>query len=229
MKTIVALHILHYEGVPLFLFNLRRKKDVLSYMLMLSNVPREMIIFITLWGYWVYMSLSMTQDSGNSKIFDFSVPDHATISNLRFISAGSHTHVVWNQDDPDKGIFLSSSDEAGLHFTEPKKIINTTGEVKDVQIIANGLYIVITIVETVSGSTYLRAATGIMRANLTHEFKPCEKVLVKEEIIDVYTVFTESASEDHVYVKMETTRADGKVAFKIERRTYSHCSRLSLV
>ena len=109
---------------------------------------------------------------------------------------------------------MSSGDEAGLRFTEPKKIINTTGEVKDVQIIANGLYIVITIVESLSGSTYIRAATGIMRADLTHEFKPCEKVLVVEEIIDVYTIFTESASEDHVYVKVETTRLTEKLPLK---------------
>lgn len=188
-----------------------------------------MIIFITLPVYWVYMSQSITQDSGNSKIFDFSIQDSATISNLKFISTGSRIHAVWYQEDPDKGIYLSSCDETRLQFTEPKKIINTTGEVKDVQIIANGLYIVITIVESVSGSTYIRAATGIMRANMTHEFKPCEKVLVEEEIVNVYTVFTENASEDHVFVKMETTKDDGRVAFKIDKRTYSHCSRLSLV
>ena len=45
-----------------------------------------MIMFITLSGYWVYMSLSMTQGSGDSKTFDFSIPDSANISNLKFIS-----------------------------------------------------------------------------------------------------------------------------------------------
>ena len=51
---------------------------------MLSKESVEMIIFNTLSGYWVYMTLSMTQDSGNSKIFDFSISDSATISNLKF-------------------------------------------------------------------------------------------------------------------------------------------------
>jgi len=177
---------------------------------------------------WLEKYVRMSQTGGNINGFDFTVVDPANASNLKFASTESYVHAVWNQDDPDKGIFLSSSDDARAHFTMPKKIIQTTGVVKDVQIIAKEQHIVITIVEDVSGSTYIRAATGIIRKDMSIEFKPCEKVLVEGDLINVYTVFTETASEDHIFVR-KTTGTDKMFGPRIDETTQTHCSRLILV
>jgi hypothetical protein len=165
---------------------------------------------------------------GTSYEFEFCLPNISNISNLRFRSTEKYIHLVWNQENADKGIYLSSSSDSGKSFTPPKKVIETQGEVKDVQIIARDEDIVITIIENVSSRDYLRAATGMIKNDLTHTFKPCEKVEINGEIINVYTTFTEDASEDHVYLKIEVIERDGRVCIKIRKEVYIHCSRFSL-
>lgn len=146
-------------------------------------------------------------------------PDTTKASKLKFNSTEKYVHVVWNQGSDDKGIYLASSSDSGKNFTQPKRIIETQGEVKDIQIIAKDDDIVITIIESVSGRDYLRAATGIIGTSMTYQFKPCEKMDLDGEVINFYTTFTQDASEDHVYIN----RHPG-----IDEWTQIHCSRLRL-
>jgi hypothetical protein len=159
--------------------------------------------------------------------FEFCIPDAADTSNLKFLSTQRYVHAVWYQKNENPGIYLSSNLAPGSDFSNPERIIETNGEVKDIQIIAKDNDFVITIIENVSGSTYVRAATGIVKDNLSHQFKPCEKVEVEGDIINAYTIFTETASEDHIFVRVEIVRRDGLICFKIDEVVFIHCTRLS--
>jgi hypothetical protein len=164
---------------------------------------------------------------GATDIRTINLPYITKASNLKFNSTEKYVHAVWNQESADKGIYLASSSDSGKNFTQPKKIIETQGEVKDVQIIAKDEDIVITIRESVSGRDYLRAATGIISNDMRYEFKPCERMELDGEVINFYTTFTDDASEDHVYVKKEVTDKN-KRGPGIDEWTQIHCSRLRL-
>jgi hypothetical protein len=162
--------------------------------------------------------------------FRFPVSPDADISNLYLCTTARYTHAVWNQKNPEKGIYLSYSNDSGKTFTTPRKIISTNGEVRDLQVIGRNEDIVITLIENVEGFDWVRAATGLICDDMTCKFKPCEKVQVEGELINAYTFFTEEASADHIYFKKKEEKRSGPAnSFEIYRREVRHCTRLNLV
>ena len=166
--------------------------------------------------------------------FEFCLPDMSNRTHLKFRTTRQYIHAVWSQENKDqenkdkKGIYLSSSSNDGKNFTAPEKIIDTEGDVKETQIIAKDDYFVVTVLENISGSLKLRAATGLVNSDMTYRIKPCEKVDIDGEIINAYTVFTDAESVDHIYVIIEIIERDGKICFKLKRVEQIHCSRLAL-
>jgi hypothetical protein len=168
----------------------------------------------------------MAQESGE---FEFCLPEMSNRATLKFRTTQQYIHAVWSQEGKDKkGIYLSSSSDQGKNFTAPKKIIDTEGDVKETQIIAKDDYFVVTVLENVTGSLKLRAVTGIVNSDMTYQIKPCERVDIDGEIINAYTVFTEDASVDHIYVILEIIERDGRICFSLKRIEQIHCSRLVL-
>ena len=112
---------------------------------------------------------------------------------------------AWNKkENPDKGIFLSSSKDDGQNFSTPKHILNIEGETRDIRMIAKDDFIVLTILEAKNNDLVLRAVTvHIDETTLMYNFKPCEQVEIQNELkgklINTYTEFTEDASIDFIY------------------------------
>jgi|ERR671921_871533 hypothetical protein len=165
--------------------------------------------------------------AGVAEEFELPIKELTNISNLKFYSTEKYIHAVWNNKNHDRGIYLSSSSDNGRTFTSAKNIIQTQGEVKDLQIIARDNHIVITIIETISDRDYVRASTGTLNNDMTYNFEPCEKSEVEGEIINAYTIFKDESSEDHIYFKPKDsseqiarrtgTRVGGKTQRHIRR------------
>lgn len=131
-----------------------------------------------------------------------------SISNLTFHTAlqssdlaKKYIHAAWF-DSNQKGIFLSSSLDRQTFTVQARKIMDVEGKIEDLKIIAKDDDFVITAIEIINEdtekeTTFIRAATGCLTKERIYDFKPCEKAKVEGDIINVYTAWTKSSTQDN--------------------------------
>ncbi|MGE5706621.1 MAG: hypothetical protein ACM3XP_07900 [Nitrososphaerales archaeon] len=151
-------------------------------------------------------------------------------------------HAGWYSEDK-KAIFLSSSLDKRSFTVGPTKIMDIEGNVKDIKIISKENDFVITVVEEMVDGLRVRAATGCITEEKKYDFKPCEKAQVEGDLINVYTTWTQSDSQDNStdFVFFRPKPAEGynlhpdtgeyvpDNEVEIYCTTMNHCTRLSVL
>jgi hypothetical protein len=129
-----------------------------------------------------------------------------SVSNLTFYSALEsrvsselsvrYLHAAW-YDNKERAIYLSSSLDGKTFTIKPRKIMDIEGKVMDLKIIAKDDDFVITAIENIGEVPRIRAATGVITKEKMYDFKPCEKLEVKGDLINVYTAWTKTENQDN--------------------------------
>lgn len=127
-----------------------------------------------------------------SNVTLYSALDTTISSNLKV----KYIHIAWYDNDA-KAIFLSSSVDKKTFTITPTKIMDIEGEVKDIKIIAKDDDFVITAIENIKENSHIRAATGVVTKEEKYDFKPCERLEMTDTLINVYTAWTKTETQDN--------------------------------
>jgi hypothetical protein len=94
-------------------------------------------------------------------------------------------------------LYMAISYDNGHSFTSPKIIIkDIEGNIEQIEMLANNRNFVVALKEVLSNRQYKRAVTGFLKPNGEFIAKPCEKLEVKGEIINIQLAFREDISGD---------------------------------
>jgi hypothetical protein len=138
--------------------------------------------------------------------FEFARAKNKNISDLKFYSLRYDKrrvfiYVVWLDND-DKGIYLSVSINSGDTFSREQKVMNTSGNIRDLQILAKDDQFVIALIETIDGQDSKRAVSGWLNIQgENYSFKPCTSHKTNGELINIFLSFNGKESIDHMISK----------------------------
>jgi hypothetical protein len=149
--------------------------------------------------------------------FKFVRPKNRNISDLKFYSIKYNegegerkkviVYAIW-LDNGDKGIYLSLSINSGENFSREEKVMNTSGNIRDLQILAKHDQFVIALIETIDGQESKRAVSGWLNIQgENYSFKPCTSHKTNGELINIFLSFNGNESIDH----MITRTGDGMI------------------
>lgn len=129
------------------------------------------------------------------------------ISQLKVYITGECVYAIWLDND-DYGIYLLVSINSGESFSQPQKVMNTNGNVRELQVLAKEDQFVIALIETISDRDSKRAVSGWLNIQgKNYSFKPCTSHQTPGELINIFLSFNGSESIDH----MITRTADGLI------------------
>ena len=135
--------------------------------------------------------------------FRFDKIKNQEILDLQFYRTGESIYAVWMQRN-DNGIYLSVSIDSGQSFSEPKKVMNTNGKIRNLQILAKDEQFVIALIESISSNDAKRAVSGWLNiAGRTFSFKPCTSHETDGELINIFLSFNGNDSIDHMVIKKD--------------------------
>jgi len=133
--------------------------------------------------------------------------ERENISDLRIYCAGECIYIAW-MDKGDNGIYLSVSINSGQTRSVPKKVMDTNGNIRDLQILARGEDFVIALIEKIDDQDHKRAVSGWLNVDQKiFSFKPCTSHKIDGELINMFLSFSETESIDH----MVTRTSDGTI------------------
>jgi hypothetical protein len=141
----------------------------------------------------------------NSHCFKFDIADMKDITNLKFYTNGGNNMLVIYAKQHD--VYLSVSRNYGQSFDQSQKVMETSGEIVDVQMLMKNDQFVIAIQEKISGVHHKRTISGwINDENDSFWYKLCPRQEIKGELLNVSLSFREVApgryeSVDHLFYR----------------------------
>ena len=149
----------------------------------------------------------MSSISQYERNFRLDLEEREKISDLKIYCAGDYIYVAW-MDKGDNGIYLSVSINSGQTKSVPKKVMDTNGNIRDLQILARGEDFVIALIEKINDQDHKRAVSGWLNVDQKiFSFKPCTSHKINGELINMFLSFSETESIDH----MVTRTSDGTI------------------
>jgi hypothetical protein len=125
------------------------------------------------------------------------------ISDLKIFCVGDHVYFAWKEKS-DNGIYLSVSIDSGKNKSAPKKVMDTNGNIRDLQIRARGEDFVIALIEKINDRDHKRAVSGWLNTEQKiFSFKPCTSHKINGELINMYLSFNNKESIDHLITKTD--------------------------
>lgn len=135
--------------------------------------------------------------------FTFDNVESENVSDLQFYITGDCIYAVWMENN-DNGIYMSVSINSGKIFSQSQKVMNTNGNIRDLQILAKDDQFVIALIETNSNQDSKRAVSGWLNIEgRTFSFKPCTSHQVDGKLINIFLSFKERDSIDHMIIKTD--------------------------
>jgi hypothetical protein len=145
----------------------------------------------------------MSSISQYHRNFRLGTVERENISDLKIYCADDHVYIAW-LDKSDDGIYLSVSVNSGETKSVPKKVMDTNGNIRDLQILAKGEDFVIALIERKNGQDHKRAVSGWLNVNQKiYSFKPCTSHRINGELINMFLSFSDTESIDHLITKTD--------------------------
>jgi len=145
----------------------------------------------------------MSSLSQYDKNFGLDTVERENISDLKIYCARDYVYIAW-LDKRDNGIYLSLSINSGETKSIPKKVMDTNGHIRDLQILAKGEDFVIALIEKINDHDHKRAVSGWLNVDQRiFSFKPCTSHKINGELINMFLSFSDTESVDHLITKTD--------------------------
>lgn len=145
----------------------------------------------------------MSSISQYDRNFRLDTVERENISDLKIYCAGDYVYIAW-LDKSDNGIYLSVSINSGETKSMPKKVMDTNGNIRDLQILAKGQDFVIALIERIDDQDNKRAVSGWLNVDQKiFSFKPCTSHRINGELINMFLSFSDTESIDHLITKTD--------------------------
>jgi hypothetical protein len=124
-------------------------------------------------------------------------------SDLFVYCVDEYVYTAW-MDNRDNGIYLQVSINSGRTHSVPKKVMDTNGNIRDLQIQARGEDFVIALIEKINDQDHKRAVSGWLNTDQKiYSFKPCTSHKINGVLINMFLSFSETESIDHLITKTD--------------------------